>query len=185
MNPANKDQIDAFISALQLCIKGGIWVFHGSDSKKPAITFLDSKPSDEAVVFFTKIIGGKWLSEKQYEILDADLAFSQEFRYFLLLTRLVKENMLKAAEIDSTYEKYVQKLSLKRTSAGVSLNNLEQAKNVIFDHIKENQITFKALANKAGLTAMALSNFRSGADMRLSSFLKITQALGLKVVIQH
>ncbi len=189
MNQSNKDQINAFVSALQLCIKGEVVVSRHSINNQPprklTITFPSEKSIDEGVKFFTKIIEGKWLNEEQYEILNSGPALSQEFINFLLVTRLVKENMLKIAEIDPTYEKYVQKLSFKKTSSGISLNNLAQAKTVIFDYMKENKVTFNELAKKSGLTAMTLNNFRAGADMRLSSFLKITQALGLKVIIQR
>ncbi len=45
-------------------------------------------------------------------------------------------------------------------------------------------MTLRELSQKTGLTQVALSNFKSGkSDMRLSSFLKILSALGLKLEI--
>ena len=46
------------------------------------------------------------------------------------------------------------------------------------------KMTLRELSQKTGLTQVALSNFKSGkSDMRLSSFLKILSALGLKLEI--
>lgn len=45
-------------------------------------------------------------------------------------------------------------------------------------------MTIRELAEKTGLSMVAISNFRSGKDIRLSNFIKIAEALGLRLKLE-
>ena len=103
---------------------------------------------------------------------------------FLLLTRMEEKNIQKLAEIDSSYAPFLSKLGLKEDVI-FNVNNLKDASAFVFKLVENRKLTLRELSQKTGLTQVALSNFKLGkSDMRLSSFLKITSALGLKLKLQ-
>lgn len=179
----NKEKVGSFLSALQLCIKGVV-VASWDDNLANLTLRFDEQKTEPSLQTFSGIVSGQWMTEHEFFVSQVKEILSHEFISFLLVTRLVKENMIKAAEIEPSYKKYVQKLGLTSARDDCILKNLEQARRLIFDQMAEKKMTWKELSQKSGLTSMALNNFKTGSDMRLSSFLKITQALGLKLILQ-
>ena len=194
MNPLYSDRIDALINAIQLCIRS---VIHTGKSPIEGVLWDTSKHTIE-ICFDTFVKDDEKLDkikrllplEEEYELgfkIKLDFFKSDECKKlttFLLLTRMDDQNVQKLAEMDSSYAPFLGKLGLNETIIS-NINNLKDAAAFVFKLVENRQLTLRELSQKTGLTEVALSNFKLGkSDMRLSSFFKITSALGLKLKLQ-
>lgn len=187
MKPPHSDRIDEFVNAMQLCIQSVISSVVWDSSKNTiAIGFSPVEKKDEKLVKIKRLLP----LEDEYEFgfkIKLDYFKSDTYKKlttFLLLTRMEEKNIQKLAEIDSSYAPFLSKLGLKEEVI-FNINNLKDASAFVFKLVENRKLTLRELSQKTGLTQVALSNFKLGkSDMRLSSFLKITSALGLKLKLQ-
>ncbi len=187
MKPPHSDRVDEFVNAVQLCISsrvsGVIW---DSSKETLSIGFESAEEKDEKLAKIKRLLP----LEEGYELgfkIKLDFFKSdvcKKLTTFLLLTRLEDRNIQKLAELDAGYATFLSKLGLKEKRVS-HINNLKDAALFIFKFVENRQLTLRELSHKTGLTQAALSNFKSGkSDIRLSSFLKITSALGLSLKVQ-
>ncbi|MBU0506740.1 MAG: helix-turn-helix transcriptional regulator [bacterium] len=184
MKNYDSQKIDQFINALQLSINSSINSITDNDADNHYSINITKQKNDTQLQYFTKIIKGHWTNQSTYLIQDTDTAFSQDFINFLLVTRLNKDNMIKIADIDSIYTLFVDKLGFFQINENnIIISNSEQLRNIIFETIKKNNFTLREISEKIGITQTALSNYKAGSDIRISSLLKILKVLDLKMIL--
>lgn len=182
-----------FHNALQLSVDTPI-PHTGTILSNPPIlslSFQRQKPTptnDERWHFFEIISEGTWKEAAHQTFLyqiPIETLNLEELTQFLIITRLKKENMLKIAELQPEYKKYVEKVfGQKKPETKSQISSLEEAKKIIFNQITKKDMTLLNLAHQTGLSLVSLNNFKSGKDIRLSNFLKIAQALGVGVKLE-
>lgn len=183
MITVSHDQMNALINAMQLCIQSVIDSWSNNGSNSISIQFDSMEPTDKKFQKLKKLLPMASETTNKIILIDFDADYCRALTTFLLLTRLEDKNMQKLAAMDSGYDLFLQKLGLKRDSV-TSIASLQEATQVIFKIVEERKMTLRELSEKSGLTQAALSNFKTGkTDIRLSSFLKIAAALGLKFKI--
>jgi len=184
MNPANEDKIDEFINALQLSIIStiGSWTDE-DDDESFSILFSKIGKNDFGLELFEKLNLGQWNAERtSYKMKFSDNIAS--VTSFLMLSRLSQGNISKLAEINVKYQELASQMGLVALGELMStIGSVEDVKKIIFDKIKQRGMTLRQLSEKTGLSQTALSNFKSGNDIRLSNLIIITKALGLKIKI--
>lgn len=187
MKPPNSDLIDEFINAMQLCIQSVIeGVQWDSSANTLEVCFDSAAAKDQKLKKIKKLLP----LEKEYElgfVLKLSYFKSDDWKKlttFLLLTRLEDANIQKLGELDSSYSHFLQKLGFTK-ALFEEVDSLERAAEIIFRIVKEKKMTLRELSKMTGLSQVALSNFKSGkSDIRLSSFLKVLSALGLKLKLK-
>ena len=182
---------DEFLNALQLSIDTKIKEdgasFILTNEEVISISFSKKPKADERWEYFEKLTEGTWKRSENgiwfYQI-PRDSFDINDLSKFLLITRLNKNNLLKIAELHSEYKKYVDKIfdRLPKKNQGM-IYSMDHARQFIFEKMSQNNMTLLKLAHQTGLSMVTLSNFKSGKDIRLSNFLKITEALGIGVKI--
>lgn len=181
----NLDELNSFMNALQLCVKSPISGFSMPDSKRILVTFDHVEKNDSNLKAFEKIIRGHWNPDGDtYEIPRPENDAMADLTQFLLLTRMSPKNMAKLTELDTRFKKFAD--ALEKSDApneAVDIRSLAQASGIIFDEVRQKNMTLRKLSELSGLTQVALSNFKSGTDIRLSNFIKLADVLGLKITI--
>lgn len=182
----NSDELNAFVNALQLCVKSPISNYTIPENGNILITFDHVEKNDSNLKSFEKIIHGHWdRTGNTYEIPRSDDYSLAELTQFLLLTRMSSKNMAKLAELDERFKKFTDALKTSVSpSKSVTIQSPAQASGVIFDEVRKKNMTLRKMAELSGLTQVALSNFKSGKDIRLSNFIKLTDVLGLKIRVE-
>lgn len=191
----NSHDISAFLNSLQLSVKSSIdsITLIGTDSI--VINFDAIQNSDPGLDLFTTFFPGKWdKNHKSYEVdflkMDLDLHFVTNF---LLLTRLNLENikkMIPSGHFDKILcgrMKKIEERILNDTgldSLTKETQNIEDFKKFFFDSVKQKKMTLREISERSGLTQAAISNFKSGTDIRLSTLLKLCQAVNLKLFLR-
>lgn len=172
--------LNQFINALQLCIKSEISSFAKNDSESFTITFDSIAKNDEGLNIFEKLVPGSW-QQDAYTMSGTPIDF-ELLTQFLLLTRLKADNMQKLAELDSRYQPYVdQVFGKKHHPLSEEIQKIDQASLLIFEKVKQKNLTMRQLSELTGLTPMTLNNFKSGKDIRFSNFIKLCKAVGVKI----
>ncbi len=189
----SKDELDLFVNALQLCIKSRI-IHCGMENVEPPPLIhiqFEKKPSDdEAWEFFERLTEGTWEIFKKTALYSFDKVseiVSPLVINFLFITRLQRANIEKFAEIDPQYKSITKKImgeSIQENLEMQKIENLGQAVSVIMNRLSQKHMTIRELAESSRLSMVSISNFKSGKDIRLSNFIRIAAALGLKLKIQ-
>ncbi|MBI2342907.1 MAG: helix-turn-helix transcriptional regulator [Deltaproteobacteria bacterium] len=193
--PVDKVQIDLFVNAAQLClqtaIKRVIWdqlniSGHASGSHMLQLVFDRDPRGDEHFAYFQQLTRGRWDAKRSGLMIDnINQLLQTPIVSFLMLSRLSKEHMLHLARLDAKYRPCVEQLFGKAwTSKTVIVERPQEAAAVVFAHVAQQRMTIRTLAEKTGLTQVALSKFKGGQDIRLSNVLKILKALGLRLWIE-
>ncbi len=186
------NEILQFINALQLCIKSPILAFltsrFGSDAPELIIAFEERPKNDEQWEYFLKLCPAyEWRKTDNFDrfvIINYPVLVTPVLINFLMITRLNKENILKIGDDDPRYREFVAKIFGFDSTRITSIPSLQEGIAIIFSRVEEMNLTIRQLAEKTGLSMVAISNFKAGKDIRLSNFLKIAQALGLKLKLE-
>ncbi len=178
----NSQEIDELINALQLSIDTKIQQYK-AESGTLLISFANKIGKDNRLKDFILISGAQVKKDRSITLSLKEI--SPHLTGFLMLSRLAPKYVQKITELDTRFEKLAEKI----TQAEKELNpatilSIEQASQIIEQTIKRKKMTLRELSQKTGLTQVSLSHFKSGKDIRLSNFLKIAEALDLKVTIQ-
>lgn len=189
-NIVHKPHLDSeglrfLINALQLCIKTPIAGFFASGTDILHLKFSTAPHDDKGFEYFQKLVTGKW-NEKElsFEVKNLKELLSSPLLNFLMLSRLQKENMRTLARIDAQYRPLAKKIiDDYQDKPDERIQDIKQASQVVFSHVAQQKMTLRELAAKSDLTQAALSNFKAGNDIRLSSLVKILKALGLNLMI--
>ena len=180
-----RDQIRDFVNALQLCVKSQVASLCESNSARYALSFHSIAAEDENLGKLAKLIPGEW-NEKQtiYYIPMIAIIDWQLMIPFLMLSRLKDQNIIILAQLDPRYRAYAKKLGLTTSSTeNTGINSVRDAAQTLFNTIKEKKMTLREVALRSGLTQVALSRFKSGKDIRLSSLLKIAKAIDIHLYL--
>lgn len=185
MPEPSKSELDTFVNALQLCLKSRLKTI-GMEDEQPVLWFFDNVTEEKPLQAFEKLVEGEWFINRTktkdcYLIHDKNQLTDSVLINFLYLTRLKEANMLALAEINPIYKPLIEKIGLKTSK---NLNRLEDISEKIFSRIEEQKKTLREMAEATGLTQVSISNFKAGKDIRLSSLLKMTKALQLKIKIE-
>jgi len=188
MKIPDKNTIDEFISALQVSIKSKIVEYDADVFSETLLIQFQRKPLDDPQwALFEKIVGdnGRWAPRLKGYSIDTAVITSHLIN-FLLITRLKEENIAKLGKIDPKYRDYVERAvgSSGLQTGAHALETLVQISGTIFSISEQNGITIRQLAEQTNLSMVSISNFKAGKDIRLSNFLKIAAALGLKLKLQ-
>lgn len=188
MTLPSREEIDAFINALQLCVKSKIVeaVFKpGKNSGWLTLELKDIDSNDEKWDIFLTLLGrhAQW---KKPHLMITEPSAILPLTPFLMLTRLDNTNMSALAEQDSQYRPYVRLLNLTPavSGKGVSIRDITEASRHFFSVVADKEFTLRHLAERTGLTQATLSNFKAGQDIRLSTFFKLADVVGLDVILQ-
>lgn len=174
-----REMLEAFINALQLSIKTRINSVT-EEGGFVTIVFAKRPSNDPRLDMFLKVFDGRWLDDgSSFMIRSAEKVDWQALKIFLQITRLNKDNILKWTEANETAMEIAAVMGVKQAQVG--LRSPLQAAQVIFGRAKEKGMTLRELAEKTGLTQVAISNFKTGGDIKLSNLIKIASALGLKM----
>lgn len=187
-SPLSREEVGTFITALQISIDSQIMTWEIKAKDILHIYFDSRAKSDSKLGSFEKIVPGIWDTKHQkYTIQEIAKNITPLITNFLILTRLDPRNILKIKNLDSDYAPLVQAILGNQEGqnfSGITLDSLLRASNAVFSEIGTNGITIRELAQKTGLSMVAISNFKAGKDIRLSNFLKIVGALGLKMKLE-
>lgn len=185
MKKPNKEQIQSLLNTLQLCIKTAIADHRASDNNILQLKFSSAPQDDKGFEYFQKLVDGEWDEKKtSLTIKNADSFLSTRVFNFLMLSRLQEKNMRMLAKLDTQYQPFVKKtLGDHQDALEEIIEDLEKASAIVFSHVEKQQITLRELSHKSGFSQVALSNFKAGKDIRLSSLLKILKALKLTLTI--
>jgi len=184
----NREEISTFITALQISIDSQIVTWSVENKKSLRILFDERSKTDPKLKLFEKILPGNWDdAHREYIVSNISEYLTPLLINFLMLTRLDQRNILKIKNLASDYAPLAQAiLSSPRTTGETSqdLDSLSNAADTVFSLLKQKQLTIRELAEKTGLSMVAISNFKAGNDIRLSNFIKIAEALGLKLKLE-
>jgi DNA-binding Xre family transcriptional regulator len=174
-----KEMLDTFINALQLSIKTKI-ISVAEEGDNVRINFAKPPSGDPKLNRFLNIFNGKWSNDRHYfQIPNASKVDWPSLKMFLQITRMNNDNILKWTDANETALEIAERIGIRNTQAGLA--GPLQAARVIFDRVREKGMTIRELAEKTGLTQVALSNFKTGGDIKLSNLIKIANALGLRI----
>lgn len=181
------EEINLLLNAIQLCIKSTLksmrveTVGHNSIV---TLIFLVVEHPDPKLTLVTDFLPGQWL-KSHYVFRWPDQIRIDELTQFLMLTRLESKSMLKLAEIDPRFKKYINNVTLKRISVdrNLEVQSIEDAARLIRNEIKLNNLTLRTISQQCGLTQASLHRFKSGSDIRLSNFLKLLETLNLEMTL--
>lgn len=183
MNDPIKEQIGSLLNALQLCISTPIKKIQYN--KNEMTVFLeDLKEMDMGLLRFKKLVP---ITKEGHQLIRFKILESHELETlvaFLMLSRLQDANMARLIQIDEKFIHFGQKLGFIDQQMN-NIESLHKATGFFFKIIKEKKMTVRELAEKTGLTAMTINNFKSGKNIQLSSFLKLVKALDLKIMLTN
>lgn len=194
--------IDAFVNAVQLSIQSKIVGSRLDPQQGVVLAIYRFKDEiDENLKKLDLLLGGRWEKLNEEAETEADtVGFIDHDVYiipgngddlslltsFLLLTRLKDDEVRVLAKHDRRYRPLAQRLGLIQQEEMTSdLASLDDAARIIFSEIEKQSLTLREVSEKTGLTQAMLSHFKKGRDLRLSSLLKIVEALGLKLGISN
>ncbi len=184
MSVPSKEEIDQFINALQLSISSKITNYF---LKEPYLQILfEFSKNDEALEIFNRLIGyinGSSPTGGKGGINFPLEKITSELTQFLMLTRLKKQNMFKLAQQDTHYRVFTDQLFQPDDSLNLAIKNSADVAQIIFNKLKKENKTLRSLSEKTGLTPMTLHKLKKGGDIRLSSLIKLCEAVGLRVKI--
>lgn len=173
------------INALQLCIKTAIASHRVAGKDTLLLKFHSIPKNDKGFEYFRKLFGSNWdEKERLLTIRNFSALLSPAVINFLMLSRLRDENMKALAKLDPQYRPFVQKIlgDYQENPIG-NVESIQQAVAIIFSSVEKQKITLRELSQRSGLSQVALSNFKTGNDVRLSSLIKILKALKLTLTI--
>lgn len=187
MKPPYSDRVDALINAMQLCIKspisGAIW---DASKNTVEIGFDSIAVADDNLKKIKKLLPLEEEDEHGFKV-KSEYFKSDECQMlttFLLLTRLDDRNARAMGALDSSYASFLNLMG-QLGDAGSAITHSKDAAAIVFKIVEKRQLTLRTLSQKTGLTQVTLSNFKSGkSDLRLSSFLGIISALGMRLKLQ-
>ncbi|MFH1653036.1 MAG: helix-turn-helix transcriptional regulator [Pseudomonadota bacterium] len=187
MAKITNDELKELINALQLSISSKIVDgVLGKDSETVVIKFEKRPANDKGWMIFEKIIGGG-LDKNGFscsiDLHNYEDAQMSTITSFLMLSRLKKDNMKKLAELDAKFEGIAKKIGIDVSDYSPA-STVQDISKRIFNVLGEKKMTIRELSLKTGLTPVALSRFKAGNDIRLSSLLKIIKALGMRLGIK-
>lgn len=180
--------VDIWMNALQLCFKTPISGYSLEPEDVLLINFESVPQKDRGFEYFLKLFGKDADWDKSTLVLKVKnfSKMSGPAYNFLMLSRLRDENMKALAKLDTQYRPFVQTILGEYAEAvEEKVETLRQASQIAFSRVEEQKMTLRELAHRSGLTQVALSNFKSGKDIRLSNFLKILKALKLHLTIDR
>lgn len=179
-------QIDAFINALQLSIESQIVSYQHNTANNELRVHLDKKViDDKKLEIFRKIGVIVGLNYKTIHIcLDPEQM--EALTNFLLLTRLDYVSLKFLAEakdesIPSFIRENIEKIYSPKGQETISMQNLTDASQFIFGVLREKKMTMRELSALTGFTQASLHHFKNSQDIKLSNFIKIARALGLRI----
>jgi hypothetical protein len=193
MSIPTDQELEGFANALQLCLAAKINAVVGDSKGGVVVNFNDIPEEDIELKLFMLLVKGKWKeNKKSYEIENASEVDWAKITSLLLVTRLSKDNILNLAEREVLAQKLVREAVAQKIlsdmneieSDTVSVVSVQELSRFIFGRLEEKKMTIRELSEKTGLTQTALSNFKSGKDIRFSSLLKIASALKLKLYMK-
>lgn len=180
-NAIDPSSILQFSSALQLSIDS---ILLDLILKDDVYTFKFDRVEkhDHRLKYFQKMVDGEF-KKNTLVVHNKNQDWSLIYN-FLILSRLRDEFMKKLASDEPRYNFFLDKIGLEQAQdAATTITSIKEASDVIFAKVKQDKITFRELSQKTGLTQVTLNRFKSGHDTKLSSLLKIAQALDLKISI--
>lgn len=181
----NQSLNDEFINALQLCLSQPIKKYGVILPSSRMIIDFEEKPEEERWNYFQTLSQGEWISHKKFSLTLPQEDALARLTKFLLLTRLKKENIIQLSKMDTDMGYYgYQLFPSSSKKQGTEMETLSQANQIIFSHVEQQKMTLQTLAHRTGLSMVSISKFKSGKDIRLSNFVKIAKALGLKVKLE-
>lgn len=180
------EALDALGNALQLSIKSKIQHITQTAGQALVIQLERLAPRDRGWNDFCRLLPGRWDAKAlTWTVAAPNAADISRLITFMLLTRLQYPQMQKLAELDSVYGPYFAVLGahalVRRLSTHLPIDTVPAAVTAIFQHIAQQRLTLRVVAEKSGLTQVSISKFKAGGDIKLSSLLKIIQAVGLKL----
>lgn len=187
MATITNEQFEAFINALQLCLKHELNYRYAPQNNIQScfIGFSSTTPDNGNLDKIQRLIPGHWETLGKYNH-QCHIEHLQKINTglltsFLLLTRLQDDQIVALANQDHRYRPYAQALGLLAESkGGAPILSLGQARDLIFQTIAQKGLSLAAIAKHTGLSQVSLSNFKAGGDIKLSNLLKIAEATGLK-----
>lgn len=143
---------------------------------------FDLKSNDTRLHQFAKFVGGKWRPPAGLRVTDFSF-LTRDFVSLLDLTHLAPEKMQILASCDARFQKW---LANEHVTAATqqAVSTVEQTKNRIFQEIKKQKLTLREVAERSGMTQMALHNYKKGTNIRLNNFLSLLEVLNVKMVLE-
>lgn len=182
MNKPTDQELKEFANALQLSIKAKIGAVEIAGENNVRIRFALPPKSGDEFFNFIWLVNGRWENnQSDFVIEGADKIKWSRLNLFLLLTRMKEENIQKLVEIDPSAAEIAGRLKLPSTIANI--DSVRKCSQVLFKGMEKKKMTIRELSEASGLTQVAISNFRAGGDIRLSSLIKIINALGMRLRI--
>ena len=174
-----------FINALQLSISTQFRTepnlqFLDNSDIIIVIEFKESPSPKEKFERFLKMFGNRytWNSEANtLEIAVDSQKDIEDITKILMLTRLEEASLQKLHQQSSDLAKWLNVFSTDLTYYSSSIE--DSLRKLVFDTAKRNNISVAELARRSGLSYVSLHRFKNGEDIRLSSLVKIFDALGL------
>lgn len=183
-------EMHGLINALQLCIQSPLthYIFSklGKEGNTLRIGFSQKIHKDSGLKKLEQLMPGKWEYLKadnqwDYVIEAPEILNISALTNFLLLTRLQDEQIIALASQDARFRSFAETLGLVSKEMGVPISTLSDMRDIIFKTIDQKKLSLKTVAELTGLSQVSLSNFKAGKDIRFSTLLKLTKALGIKV----
>lgn len=186
MSEISKELLNEFVNALQISINSEIIDVRHKPDQSLSIAFkrvpVTQITRDESLKRFVEMTGCVWEDDAALVMPKMDESHLALLKDFLILTRLKLENIKALSQMDARFSRFARNIpGLAEGGEGTACANIGQISQAIFNEMKQKSVTIRELAEKTGLSMVSLSNFKSGKDIRLSNFLKIAKALGVKL----
>lgn len=180
------EALNALGNALQLSIKSTVQRITHTADRALVIQLERLAPRDRGWHDVCALLPGLWdATALTWTVATPNVAEISRLTTFMLLTRLQYPQMQKLAELDPVYGPYFGVVGApapaRRLSTNLPIHTISDAARTIFQHIARQKLTLRAVAEQSGLTQVSISKFKAGGDIKLSSLLKIIQAVGLKL----
>lgn len=183
MNRPTKDELNEFVNALQLSIDTKIVGFKHASDDSIVIKLATGAIKDVRLRRFVDKLDCKFeQSNRIVRIPDASSIDWQKLISFLYVTRLTKSNVEIISRMGTRYDFLVGKDAAVQSA--FTIDSIRDAADRLFAMVEERKMTLRTLAEKSGLTQTSLSKFKAGGDIRLSSLIKIANALGVRLKIE-
>ncbi len=169
--------INSFINALQLSINSPI-AHTAVEGNFLSIDFDPVDPRDERLSYFVKLVKGEWVAPQRLRLSLSEV--SETLVNVLLLTRLAPQNITHLTTLTRGYRDYLGNRPRSAPDSLEGIDTLKKSRDLILARIKAKNMPLQRLALLTGLSLVTLNNFKNGADIKLSNFLKLCKALDLK-----
>ncbi|OVE82184.1 hypothetical protein BVY03_01445 [bacterium K02(2017)] len=197
-----KEEIEAFLNALQLCIKSNVSLLSKKTieadktlsqlkTSKNFLFIVETKENDlnlSKVISLFKSYKLAPTSTKKTSVMFLSTSNPKlnlpDLTAFLLLTRLDDEKMRTLIKKNSRYKAIASQLNIVSTPSSIQIKSIHDASEFIFAEIENQNATLREVSIASNLTLGMLSKFKKGNDVKLSSLLKIIDALELKLTIE-